>query len=889
MIDSRAASGGTGIKAGNGGRRGRRGRAAAASNPAAQAPAAAGPAGVAASACLWAGVLLFLSGTAGLVFQVVWIRQLSLVVGVDVHAVTTAVSAFFAGLALGGWLFGRVADRHGDALRLYAWLEFGVLVLGVGATVALAHAAAPFAWLEQRTGWLAWTLPFVLVILPAAAMGGTLPVLMRVLMPGAGRVGVQGGRLYAANTAGAIAGTLLAGFVLVPGLGILGSAMAAGALNGAAALAAWLLARRARGTAAATASGEVAGQAAGDLANGRLALLLYAAAGGIALGYEVVWSQAIVQFLSTRTFAFTVVLATYLAGLALGSALAARQAERVRDPWGAFGLLVAAAGLVALLEFVLLGEWLLRAQGSLSAWVQGLTASPLVAACASFALAALTVVFVPTLLLGAAFPFVLRVSVDSRRIGAGVGSVVALNTLGGIAGTALAGFVLVPYVGLVHALALLAIAAAVVGVVAVALGSGVRPLARWAVPMVGVLAVIAAALAPPDRLATLLARARGGELVFYEEGRGATVAVVEQSSATNRFRRLYIQGVSNSGDAMTSQRYMRLQALLPLIVHNGTPKSALVIGLGTGITAGATLAWPGLERRVVAELLPPVARAVPSFKGNFGVATDNRVEIRLRDGRRELLQSPQQYDLVTLEPPPPSAAGVVNLYSTDFYRLAAARLQPGGLVAQWLPLPTQNDEDTRMLVRSFLDVFPHATLWTTELHEMMLVGSMSPLALDAEQIRARFAQPGVAAALQAVGVRSAAALMATWVTDRAGLDWYAADAPAVTDDRPRIEYAGWVRRDAFPETLSKLLSLQSEPPLDGADEAFWRELRHEREVLHTFYRAGLDAYRGDREAWASHITQAMRADPGNPYYAWFVGGQARRTPATPENSPRNAP
>lgn len=844
-------------------------------------------------AALVPALLLFASGTAGLIFQVLWIKQLALVVGVEVHAVTTAVSAFFGGLALGGWIFGRIADRHGHPLRLYAWLEIAVLVLGVGATLALARAAAPFAWLESRAGLLAWALPFVLVILPAAAMGGTLPVLMRVLGSRPGRVGTHGGRLYAANTAGAIAGTLLAGFVLVPALGILGSAIVAGALNGVAALGAWLLARRAmresvpagahaaRGGAAASASN----YHAGDVANGRLALLLYAAAGGIALGYEVVWSQAIVQFLSTRTFAFTVVLATYLAGLAIGSALAARHADRVRDPWGAFGLLVAAAGLVALLEFVLLGEWLLRAQGALSAWVQGLTASPLLAACARFALAAATVVFVPTLLLGAAFPFVLRLSVDSRRIGAGVGSVVALNTLGGIAGTALAGFVLVPYLGLVRTLSVLAIAAAVVGVVAVALGSGVRPAARWAVPMLGVLAVIAAALAPPDRLATLLARARGGELVFYEEGRGATVAVVEQASATNRFRRLYIQGVSNSGDAMTSQRYMRLQALLPLIVHGGTPKSALVIGLGTGITAGATLAWPGLERRVVAELLPPVARAVPSFKGNFGVATDPRVEIRLRDGRRELLQSPQQYDVVTLEPPPPSAAGVVNLYSTDFYRLAAARLQPGGLVAQWLPLPTQNDEDTRMLVRSFLDVFPHATLWTTELHEMMLVGSMSPLALDAAQIRARFAQPEVAAALQAVGVRSAAALMATWVTDRAGLDWYAADAPAVTDDRPRIEYAGWVRRDAFPETLSRLLSLQSEPPLAGADDAFWLELRHEREVLHMFYRAGLDAYRGDREAWARHITQAMRADPDNPYYAWFVGGQARRAPPAPANAP----
>ncbi len=835
-------------------------------------------------AMLLPALLLFASGTAGLVYQVLWIKQLALVVGVDVHAVTIAVSAFFAGLALGSWLLGRVADRHARPLRLYAWLEIAVLVLAIGATLALARTAAPFAWLESRVGLLAWALPFALVILPAAAMGGTLPVLMRVLASRAGQVGTHGGRLYAANTAGAIAGTLLAGFVLIPWLGITGSALAAATLNGLAAAAALALASRAMPVEEA-ATAPASAQPARDAGDGRLALVLYAAAGGIALGYEVVWSQAIVQFISTRTFAFTVVLATYLAGLAIGSALAARRADRARDPWGAFAMLIAAAGLVALLEIVVLGEWLLQAQAAVSAWAQSATSNGLVAACASFTVAALCVVFVPTLLLGAAFPFVLRVGVDNHRLGAGVGAVVALNTLGGIAGTAVAGFVLVPRIGLVHTLSLLAAGAGIVGVIAVALGSGVHKLARWAVPMVALLAVIAAALAPADRLATLLARARGGEMVFYEEGRGATVAVVKQSSASHSFNRLYIQGVSNSGDTMTSLRYMRLQALLPLIVHSGTPRSALVIGLGTGITAGATLPYPGLEQRVVAELLPPVLRAVSQFQGNFGVAGDNRVDIRLRDGRRELLQSEQRYDLITLEPPPPSAAGVVNLYSTDFYRLAAARLQPGGLVAQWLPLPTQNDEDTRSLVRSFLDVFPHATLWTTELHEMMLVGSLSPITLDAARIRQRFAEPEVAAALRAVGVASPAALLATWVTDRAGLQRYAGDAPAVTDDRPRIEYATWVRRAEFPQVLQRLLTLQSEPPLTGADAGLIADIGLERENLHTFYTAGLDAYYGDREAWALHMRQVMRTDPENPYYAWFGGGHRTPGPAPARNAP----
>ncbi|HBO77224.1 MAG TPA: spermidine synthase, partial [Cupriavidus sp.] len=137
-----------------------------------------------------------------------------------------------------------------------------------------------------------------------------------------------------------------------------------------------------------------------------------------------------------------------------------------------------------------------------------------------------------------------------------------------------------------------------------------------------------------------------------------------------------------------------------------------------------------------------------------------------------------RYDLITLEPPPPSASGVVNLYSRDFYRLAAQRLETGGIVAQWLPLPTQNPEDTRSLVRSFLDVFPHATLWTTELHEMLLVGSLQPVTLDVARIQSRFADAGVSAALQSVGVASPAALLATYVTDRTGLDWFASDAPA---------------------------------------------------------------------------------------------------------------
>ena len=812
---------------------------------------------------LMPALLLFISGAAALIYQVLWIKQLSLVIGVEVYAITTGISAFFAGLALGGLLFGRVADRLGKPLLLYVALEVGVALLGVGATLGLGMAAAPFAWLEQQTGLLAWALPLLLVGLPALLMGGTLPVLMRALAADPQQLGQAGGRLYAANTAGAIVGTLLTAFVLIATLGVRGSAIAAAVLNLLAAVGALLLQR---GYTAPAAAPNVTATAPA-----RLALVLYAIAGGVALGYEVVWSQSIVQFMSTRTYAFAVVLATYLAGLFIGSSLMARRVDRIRDPWGLFGLLIAGAGLLALLEIALLGRWLIVLQTQAEALTLSLGASELLGMSSRFAVAALSIVFVPTLLLGAAFPLAVRLCVGPHRVGRDIGAVVAFNTLGGIVGVALCGFVLIPLLGLVRTLGLLAIIAAAVGYVAVRQGHGVKKSRRQGVMAIGLAALLVACLTPVDRLANLLPGARNAELAFYEEGRGGTVAVVTQGKGERSFHRLYIQGVSNTGDAMPSLRYMRIQALLPLLIHNGEPRSALVIGFGTGITAGALLRYPQLQQRVVAELLPSVVGAASLFKGNFNAATDPGIDLRLRDGRQELLRSEQPYDLITLEPPPPSAAGVVNLYSRDFYQLAAQRLQPQGLVAQWLPLPTQNIDDSRSLVRSFLDVFPYATLWTSEFHEMLLVGSLQPIELDAARINARFEQPSVRDALQDVGVASAAALLATWVTDREGLERFAGDAPAVTDDQPRIEYAPWVRPREISRVLPALLDLHRAPTLLNADPGLVERMNVHQQRLMQFYRSSLHAYDGDREAWGRDIRDVIRGDGANPYFRWFVG------------------
>jgi len=818
--------------------------------------------------------VLLLSGASALIYQVLWIRQLSLVVGVEVYSITIAVSAFFAGLAGGGRLFGQLADRFERPLLLYSLLEAGVAVVGVIATFALGNAAELFVAMQTRAGVVAWAVPFLLVGAPAFLMGGTLPAAVRWLAQRETQIALAGGWVYAANTTGGILGALLSSFTLLPWLGVRGSALAATLLNLAAAGLA-LVAVRMRAVDSTRVSEERVREATPLAAQGsRTALALYGVAGGIALGYEVVWSQALAQFMSTRVFAFSVVLATYLAGLVIGSALYVRFGNRVQDVWGAFGLLISAAGFVALCEIAFLSLWQLQIQAVVGDLALNVSGSEFLRMCAQFLITAFGIVFVPTVLLGAAFPIVLRLAAGSGRTGRDVGVILALNTTGGIAGSLVTGFLLVPVFGLVRTLGALAIAAAAVGAIAVLTGARVSARMRWAVCCLGVIAATIGILSPSDRLARLLLATRGGgNLAFYEESRGATVAVADQRSGDNVFRRLYIQGTSNSGDAMPSMRYMRLQGMLPLMIHRGDPKSALVIGFGTGITAGAVLHYPNLERRVCIELLPAVVRAGKFFPENYGAGSDQRMQIRIGDGRKELLRSTDRYDLITLEPPPPSAEGIVNLYSTDFYRLAGKRLEANGLFAQWLPIATQNSEDTRSLVRSFLDAFPYATLWTTEIHEMMLIGSYSPIELDANNIASRFNQPDVKTSLQAVGISSAGALLATWVTDRKGLERYTTSARPVTDADPRIEYAAWVRPKEITRSLPELLALRSEPLLVGPDVALIQEIATKRESLMRFYAAGLDAYRGDHQQWATDIAFALGNDADNPYFRWTVGNR----------------
>ena len=245
------------------------------------------------------------------------------------------------------------------------------------------------------------------------------------------------------------------------------------------------------------------------------------------------------------------------------------------------------------------------------------------------------------------------------------------------------------------------------------------------------------------------------------------------------------------------------------------------------------------------------------------------------DGRHELMRNSDSYDLITLEPPPPAAAGVVNLYSREFYELARRRLNEDGLLAQWLPIATQNDEDTQSLVRSMLDVFPCVTLWSTEVHEMMLIGSGQPLKFDYAAVARRMAAPVTGRALAEVGIETPADLLATYITDQAGLARYAATALPVTDDRPRIEYAPWVRTNEILDVLPKLLELSSPMSVKASPEQV-AAINRSYDRLVGFYEIVWYSYQGDRDAWTKNLAEFRRTGRPNAYYDWFFATDAMR-------------
>jgi spermidine synthase len=729
-------------------------------------------------------VLFFLSGICGLVYQTLWLRLLSLVFGVTIYAASTVLASFMGGLALGTMAAGRLSERVRSPLAWFGATEIAIGLTALATPPALEAVAAIWVALQARLPEQPWAFTLarvlcsaVVLVVPASLMGATLPLVVRSSLSRGSLVGPRVGLLYAANTSGAIAGALLTGFVLIGAFGIASTFRLAAGLNALVGVSALVLAWRRRGAVRSQAPGGPAStlepvrlvQAAAGRRSLDVALVpaVFAVSGFAALALEVVWFRMLVLFTPATTYAFTTMLAAVLLGIALGSAAAAPLLRRERRWTLTFGVAQAVTGLlaVAALALYLAGYEAGRVRGS--AHVMSLVA-----------------VLPPALVMGLAFPIGIRAwtgPIDDGRGGAAraVARLYAVNVAGAIAGAVAAGFLLVPHVGSRGSLLLLSGLYMVSGLVLVAAAATWRVATAAGLGAALTFAGLAAALPSPFRSVEGRRVPPGERALWIEEGKQSTVGVYTRPMGG---RVLYLDGLHQASDSAPMVQLHRQIGLLAMALHP-SPRRALVIGLGGGVTAGAASLVDGAMVDVV-ELSDSVVRGAAWFRHvNHDVLRRPNVRLRVDDGRSYLLTTRERYDVITADIIQPIHAGAGSLYSREYFRLARRALAGGGLMLQWIGERPRTHY--LLIMRTFLDAFPETTLWVGG---QLMIGATGPLALDPAAFEAKLSQPGTRRALEGIGIRSFADLRALFTAGPDELRAFVGPGPLLTDDRPLVEY-----------------------------------------------------------------------------------------------------
>ncbi len=764
------------------------------------------------------GFFFFLSGAAGLTYQTLWGRQLQLEFGTSMFAIATVLAAFMGGLALGGAWMGRRADRVARPLTWYGVLEVGI---GLYALVfpTLLDALGPihaWVWQQYEPGPLVFAalrggLVGLLLVPPTAAMGATLPVLARFATSDMSHAGADVGRLYALNTLGAVFGTWLSGFVLLPSVGLSGTTLAVASLNlvlGGASLAMdrWL------------------GEAAQEPVRGvpDLTPVAFALRGSTFLAgfatmvYEVAWFRMLGLQLGASVYSFALMLLVFLTGLAIGGSLGGRLGDRVLARWGTTGvrwalafsqLAVAAGAWLTMQLWPSLPIWYVRIYELLSAgdqvsllWMVGM-------------ILAFAIMLVPTTIMGLTFPLTMRAAMTSRQdVGADVGSLYAWNTVGGLFGAALGGFVLVPLLqmrgAIWLAMALSILAGAVVvgraGITTTRIGR------RYAVSVAVVVAAIAVLRVPWDplwmtagmykyasRLTDTSAEGirsyvlKDEELLLYREGPSSVVTVAR--SPDDDLEGGYNYWLANNGKVDASLIDMPTQVLLSILPlqFRPEPERVMVIGLASGITAGVFTQLEGLQQLDVVELEPAIVEAARFFdEHNHQVLDDPRTRLIVNDGRHQVhLSEEGSYDLVVAEPSNPWISGVSNLFTKEFFESGRSKLAPGGVWVQWMQLYGLATDDLLSLIGTFSDVYPHVALFAVaDDADFMMIGSDEPIELSRDAIAELLAHPSLGQHLREIEMGTEARMLAAFVTGREGMQAAADDVVRNTDDNMRIEY-----------------------------------------------------------------------------------------------------
>ncbi len=753
------------------------------------------------------GLCLFASGAASLTYELVWIRQLSLVFGGTLYAISTVLCAFMTGLALGSWLISLWLKRSNprNLFLLYGTLEALIGLYGL-AFPWLLEATTPLYPLMVSVAGEGPGLYFLefmwgtLLMLPSTfLMGATLPVL------GTWSVGQRADSilskvswLYGMNTAGAVAGCLFTQFLTIKWLGIAGANLVAVGLNGLV----FLLCRIFNPSNESFDSTKKPTRQKQEISVTTKAswclLGLFAFSGLVALSTEILWTRVLVIPLGSSLYSFALILAAFLFGIALGS-LATDRLFKNHSRVKTFLILEGGLGLLGILMIPLLDQ-----VTPLTSWLDANfydTGNTALKTLALRSAVSFLLMFPPAFGFGLIFPIANQIHLSLfENVSTTLGGSYTVNTIGSILGTVLTPFVFIPLLGIEQSLFILYGSLLLMSCLVMLLIPEFIKRAR-AVPVFAIMALglgfwmINPGVAIDQMGKNNLSRIDPGsstrelKLVDYLEGDFSTLSVVEDTR--KKTRTLFVNGFSTAtvSEQFGGTSYMQAMGFVPMMLHP-KPKDALVICFGTGNTIGTVASFPEVRVDGVEIDRNVLSMAHWFSEWNGDVRNKSNVNFHIQDGRQFVRWSEKNYDVITLEPMHPAHAGVAHLYSSEFYEQARDRLNPGGIMMQWLPLHLLNSKDSLAVLKTFQQSFPHTTLWNSYLTRIvLLVGSEKPLKLDPQNFFNRMQNPDVGRAGGEIGVRSFLDFLDFYITDAENLSPLLEDSGLITDNRPLLEHS----------------------------------------------------------------------------------------------------
>ena len=754
----------------------------------------------------WSFLLLLLfagSGCAALIYEVVWFHLLRLVVGGSAISLGFLLGSFMGGMCLGSLLLPRLVRPDWHPLRVYAALEVAIGGFGLLLPEVLPILGRIYV---ERVGHgpggilLRGAVCAVALLLPTFCMGATLPAIARWL--DTSKAGIAAlGRFYGANIAGAVLGTLGAGFYLLRVHDTVVATQVAAALNGLVALVALGLSCCARVTP------PVASADSGPAAPRRPAVYVAIALSGLcALAAEVVWTRHLALLFGASVYTFALILAVFLLGLGLGSSQGARLAARTEAPWRLFAwcqILVAAAlcysaVMIAYVIPYTEATWVLK---------PFVHQNVLVRFPWDFARCVLAILPGP-ILWGASFPLALAAAGGGTRDpGRLVGGISAANTTGAILGALGTGLLAIGLAGSHRTQQGLVVAAGATALLLIVTAPAPRRwLARIGAGLVAAAATAGFALLTPHVPHGLLAWGRniadwenGVTYLEVAEGVDSSVAITESMGIRN----FHVAGKIEASTDRTDMRLQRMLGHLPALVHEN-PRKVLIVGCGAGVTSGTFCDYPSVERIVICELEPKVVELSRRWmrEANGGVLDDPRTEVIFDDARHFLATTREKFDVITSDPIHPWVRGAATLYTLDYYALVKQHLEPGGVVTQWVPLYQTDAASVKSQIGTFFHAFPRGTLWNSDItdrgYDVALMAQLEPMVIDADRIDAVLAENDqVRAALEEVDLGSAARLLKTYAGRASDLRPWLADAQLNEDVALRLQYLAGLAIDFY--------------------------------------------------------------------------------------------